>query len=144
MSLLNLQETLALNLTAAFSFTAETELTPEFRLKDGQNLRVVVSHPRIESAERLTRGGAWDDVLVVDVAVVQRVQPNAGVPVLEDAILDIANDIREHIKTLSVITGDANYALIGVIFDPFYDYEDLDESHQVISIITTRFKEITG
>ena len=50
MSLLNLQETLAANLTAAFSFTAETELTPEFRLTETQNLSVVVSHPTIESA----------------------------------------------------------------------------------------------
>jgi len=143
MSLLDLQSTAVADLTGAFSFTAEEAFNPEITLQSTENMRVLVVPVSVMNAKRLTRNNVWDELPTIQIAVVQRVQPNAGTPITEKAILTIAESIRDRYKTITRLTGTSVYTVMSVNFMPFYDYEELDDSAQIVSIIEVQFKELT-
>lgn len=143
MSLLDLQDGVATLISAHASYTAEKAFTPEFDLKDSENLKIVVVPVGIANSRRITRDGDWEEDLVVQVGVHRRVQPNAGTPVNPEDILGDSQTVRKHLKDNPKVTNTATYTLTATDYEAFYDYEELEDSHRVLSVITARYKEFT-
>lgn len=143
MSLLDLQLAVVAQIDTNPNYTAEKAFTPEFDLKESENLKVVVVPIGISNSRRITREGKWEEDLVIQVGVHRRVQPNAGTPVSEDDILGDSQAIRKFLRDNPTLQGTALYNLMRTDYEAFYDYEELDDSHRILSVITLRYKEFT-
>ena len=105
MSLLDLQATVVADLIANLGLPAEKAFVPEITLESTENLRVIVVPVQVESVTRISRNNDWEEVPQVQIGVVQRVQPNAAIPVTEEDILNTAESIRTRYKQIRYCRG---------------------------------------
>lgn len=145
MSLLELRNLAVTDINTAFSgqFVAEGAFTPEFDLSKLEDLKVVIVPTGIESTVRMNRANKWERLPQLQIGIGRREQPNAAPPVTIDNVLTVAEAIRDYYETLPDLQGTNIYAVVGVNFLPFYDYQELDDTHVVLSIVAVTFKTFT-
>jgi len=139
MNIYDLQDAIVAELNTAFSgqFVATAEFTPNLALEDNENIKVPVVPGLLEDIQLMNRAGVVEDSLEVQIGIIQRSANDADTRLK----LVLADTVRKHFNNKDLTVGGTAFIWKRGKNMPLYDYQDLDESKQVTSIITLVYKE---